>query len=90
MALALQVSMEEQRARQEATTGAVGGGEAPSADAEDDSVLARTLSMSEDEQVACAVMLSLNREQPTSYLVVHLIIDEMIKQIFDKVAESGM
>ena len=29
-------------------------------------------------------------EQPSSDLVVALIIDEMIKQIFDKVAESGM
>jgi hypothetical protein len=29
-------------------------------------------------------------EQPASDLVVALIIDEMIKQIFDKVAESGM
>ena len=29
-------------------------------------------------------------EQPASDLVVTLIIDELIKQIFDKVAESGM
>jgi len=56
LALALRVSMEEQRARQEATTGAAGGGEAPAADAgtptgagadaEDDPVLARALAMS--------------------------------------------
>lgn len=56
LALALRVSMEEQRARQEATTGAAGGGEAPvadagtptgaGADAEDDPVLARALAMS--------------------------------------------
>ena len=29
-------------------------------------------------------------EEPASDLVVTLIIDEMIKQIFDKIAESGM
>ena len=29
-------------------------------------------------------------EQPASDLVVTLLIDELIKQIFDKVAESGM
>ena len=29
-------------------------------------------------------------EQPASDLVVTLIIDELIKEIFDKVAESGM
>jgi len=56
LALALRVSMEEQRARQEATTGAAGSGEAPAADAgtptaagadaEDDPVLARALAMS--------------------------------------------
>jgi len=105
LALALRVSMEEQRARQEATTGgAPAGGEAPAADAastaaavagadaEDDPVLARALAMSvggsatssatpaaaaasaaepdlsamtEDEQIAYAMRMSMQEDAST-------------------------